>query len=205
MPKQLTTNYWNYFLALEADLVQLSRFIEFNTDNFETYSIELTHLLLTSSSEIDVLIKEICFLIAPKTKVKNIDNYRETLKNNLQTYIFDSFINEKIYIPRYHIELTPWSSWNNDVNPGWWRSYNNVKHKRGTSFKEGNLENVINSIGALLSVEVYFYWVSAHIGDISTIKVIDAVNTRRETIWNLEPRSEFVKLRSDYYPRHFAV
>jgi len=205
MSQQLTINYWNYFLALEEDLEQLSRFVEFNPDNFKTYSIELAQLLLTSSSEIDVLLKQICSLIAPKTKVKNIDDYRETLKNNLQTYIFDSFINEKIYIPRYHLVFTPWSLWKNDDVPEWWRSYNNVKHKRDSSFMEANLENVIKSIGALLTVEVYYYWISGHIGDISVINVIDAENTRRETIWNLEPCSEFVKLDGNYYPQHLAV
>lgn len=29
--------YWNYFLALEADLVNLSRYIEFTEDNFSSY------------------------------------------------------------------------------------------------------------------------------------------------------------------------
>ncbi len=205
MPQQLPIYYWNYFLALEEDFIELSRFIEFNTNNFKTYSIELAHLLLTSSSEIDVLLKQICSLIAPNTKVKNIYDYRVALKSNLQTHIFDSFITEKIYIPRYNLEFTPWASWKNDDSPDWWHSYNNVKHKRDISFKEANLENVINSISALLIVEVYYYWISAHKGDISVIKVIDAENTRRETIWNLEPPSEFVKLESTYYPRHLAV
>jgi len=204
-PQQLTTNYWNYFLALEEDLEQLSRFVEFNPDNFGAYSIELAHLLLTSSSEIDVLIKQICSLIAPQTKVSNINNYRKVLKNNLQSYIFDGFIQEKFFIPRYHLEFTPWASWKNDENPEWWRSYNNVKHKRDSSFKEANLENVINVVGALLIVEIYYYWISTHIGDIEVIKTIDADNTRRETIWKLEPNSEFVKLESSYYPRHLAV
>ena len=46
--------HWNYYIALEQDLSKVSRFIEFSEDNFETYSIELAHLLLAASSEVDV-------------------------------------------------------------------------------------------------------------------------------------------------------
>jgi hypothetical protein len=49
--------HWNYFLAIESDLENLSRYIEFIDTNFKTYSIELAHLLLASSSEIDVVLK----------------------------------------------------------------------------------------------------------------------------------------------------
>ena len=33
--------HWNYFLAMEEDLDRLSRFVEFTTNNYECYSIEL--------------------------------------------------------------------------------------------------------------------------------------------------------------------
>ena len=52
--------HWNYFLALESDLAQVSRYIEFDSNNYRTYSIELSHLLLASSSEVDVIAKGIC-------------------------------------------------------------------------------------------------------------------------------------------------
>ena len=35
--------HWNYFLALEADLGTLSRFVELTANNFATYSIEQVH------------------------------------------------------------------------------------------------------------------------------------------------------------------
>ena len=52
--------HWNYFIALEQDLIKVSRFIEFSQENFNTYSIELAHLLLATSSEIDVVLKALC-------------------------------------------------------------------------------------------------------------------------------------------------
>ena len=50
-------SYWNYFLALEADLERLSRFVEFTSVNFQTYSLEMARLLLTGASEVDVVAK----------------------------------------------------------------------------------------------------------------------------------------------------
>jgi hypothetical protein len=33
-----TPSHWNYFLALEEDVVRLSRYIEFTQDHFSAYS-----------------------------------------------------------------------------------------------------------------------------------------------------------------------
>ena len=60
-----TKHHWNYFLAIEKDLEKLSRYIEFSNDNLDTYSIELTHILLSSSSEVDVIMKQLCLLMNP--------------------------------------------------------------------------------------------------------------------------------------------
>ena len=48
-------HHWQYFLAVEADLHRLSCFIEFSTDNFQAYSIELVRILLASSAEVDIV------------------------------------------------------------------------------------------------------------------------------------------------------
>jgi len=52
--------HWRQFLALEEELMQVARYIEFSEDNFNTYSIELASLLLGAGSEIDVVAKQIC-------------------------------------------------------------------------------------------------------------------------------------------------
>jgi hypothetical protein len=50
--------HYDYFLALEADLVRLTRYIEFNKQNFKAYSIEIMHLLFAVSSEVEVMLKQ---------------------------------------------------------------------------------------------------------------------------------------------------
>ena len=40
--------HWAYFLALEDDLYTLSRYVEIAKPNYETYSIEISRLLLSA-------------------------------------------------------------------------------------------------------------------------------------------------------------
>ncbi len=116
-------HHWNYFLAIEQYLEKLSRYIEFSDANLNTYSIELTHILLSASSEVDVIIKQLCELIDPTSPRENINHYKVIIPQNL-----NSFINEEISIDRFGLKYKPWINWNGDQNPNWWRSYNNVKH-----------------------------------------------------------------------------
>ena len=103
--------HWNYFLAIESDLENLSRYIEFIDANFNTYSIELARLLSASSSESDVVLKELCALLRPNEKRKDINDYKKIIKNNMS-----ELINESIYIKRYGISVKPWDNWNGDNN-----------------------------------------------------------------------------------------
>jgi len=136
--------HWSYFIALGQDLTQASRFIEFTEKNYSVFSIELAHILLATSSEVDVILKDLCNIINEDKKHENINDYKETIQEKLP-----NIINEVCYIPRFGLELHPWSNWNDDSNPNWWRSYNNVKHQRSKYFEEANLKHALNSLAAL--------------------------------------------------------
>jgi hypothetical protein len=179
--------HWNYFLALENDLEAVSRYIEFIDQNFQTYSIELAHLLLASSSEIDVIMKELCKLIAPGEDANNIIDYRKIIKSKKP-----KFADEPVYISRYGISLTPWINWKNDKSPFWWESYNNVKHERNLYFNEANLEHVINSLGALLITNFYYYHEKFNQEKEFVGLAISVTN-------KLKPRSNLLKLSPEYY------
>ncbi len=150
--KKASRHHWNYFLAIEDSLIRIARFIEFNNDNLNTYSIELAHILLTASSENDVLLKQICNKIEKHKKVNNINQYSTIIKEKIP-----EFINEKIYLHQYGLEYTPWLNWGKDSTPNWWKSHNNVKHQRDNYFNEANLYNALNAVSALLITVTYFY------------------------------------------------
>lgn len=145
-------HHWNYFLAIQQDLEKVSRYVEFCKDNLNTYSIELAHILLSASSEVDVVLKQLCKIADPEGEYGSITHY----KNTIVAHIPD-MVNESISIPRYGLIHRPWENWNGENNPDWWRSYNKVKHQRNDHYSEANLQNVLNSVGALLITTVYYY------------------------------------------------
>ena len=182
--------HWNYFVALENDLAQVSRYIEFDKHNFKTYSIELAHLLLASASEVDVIAKEICCLLEPTTRAENINNYQAIIRRNIP-----EFIRETVYVPRFNLILKPWTSWNARTNPLWWRSYNKVKHERNQHFPEANLKNVLNSVGGLLVTVFYFYKLKFQSEGVAH----DNRDVNEKLGQVLGSSLVFMKLRDDYY------
>jgi hypothetical protein len=186
-------HHWNYFLAIEKDLENLSRYIEFSNANLGTYSIELTHLLLSASSEVDVIMKQLCSLISPNQPANNINDYKLIIQTNMPT-----FINEEIEIDRFGLTFKPFDNWVGTENPNWWRSYNNVKHQRNNCFHEANLQNTINAVGALLLTVVYYYKYAF------TNEAGHEIHFK-DTTRQLQPEASFVKINASYYYSHLIV
>jgi hypothetical protein len=162
--------HWNYFLALERDLETASRYIELSKANFEVFSIELAHLLFAAASEVDVLAKCICGMVAPTEPRGNIDHYRKIImrldgvrESADVTRNLSDIGAAEIRVPRYGLSFKPWEHWSEAEprNPDWWHSYNAVKHERNEHFKEANLKNALNALGALLIMNYHYYRLKA--------------------------------------------
>jgi hypothetical protein len=180
--------HWNYFVALTQDLERISRYIEFHEENYSTYSVELAHLLLSASSEIDVVSKLLCDFIDPATTAENINHYRDIITGG-----WPAMVDEKVYIPRYNLVLDPWENWRTGTtNPDWWQSYNKVKHERNAHFSKANLKNTLNSMAALLVVIVHYY--------ARFLEVTPESCLLKETTIRLSPFVEFIRLdRKHHY------
>ncbi len=180
--------HWNYYLAVEADLSSLARYVEFSKPNFKTYSIEMVQLLLSSASEVDVVLKSICTLVDAKSNPRNIKDYRKIIAPSIPT-----FLKAKVMAPRYGLTLQPWSSWTSSNPPRWWTSHNQVKHHRNEHFSDANLTNTLNSVAALLISVFHFY----------KLKLFPnhAVDNR-EVTQLLQPESQLFQFPDDYYYAH---
>lgn len=139
--------HWQYFIAIESDLEKTGRYVEIAEANFSTYSIEFARILLSASSEVDVVSKLVCEGINPNKSYKTIDDYRECMLSR-----YPKFPLFEITIPRYGLVRTPWQDWGSAKNPSWWKSYNHVKHERNKFFEDANLENAIDAVAALFCV-----------------------------------------------------
>src|SRR4030042_5009668 len=145
--------HWNFFLALEKDIEVLSRFIEFSEKNFECYSLEIARILFAAASEVDVVAKQLCVKVNTNSTASNIHQYRDEIKN-----VYSNIPNFKVTIPRFGLELSPWTNWNNPNGvPDWWTAYNKVKHNRNTDYDKGNLKNCLNAVAGLFVIILYLY------------------------------------------------
>ena len=185
--------HWNYFLALESDLASISRYIEFDEKNFDTFSIELARLLLASASEVDVIAKGICEFLDPKARPQGIFDYQKIIIGSLP-----EFADETVFLPRYNLKFQPWTDWRKGAHPTWWTSYNKVKHHRGDRFNEANLRNTLHSMGGLLISMFYYYKLKfIHYG-----KPV----RRNDDVINLLPEHlGLLRLNDSYYPKRLLL
>jgi hypothetical protein len=99
--------HWNYFIALENDLAQVSRYIEFCKANLGVFSIELAHLLLSAASEVDVMAECLCKLVEPQAKPEKINQYQIILGKAAQRGQILDLTTIKVLVPRYGMDFTP--------------------------------------------------------------------------------------------------
>jgi hypothetical protein len=76
--------HWNYFLSIEYDLEKISRYVEFDKNNFECFSVEISRVILAAGAEVDVVCKKICKNINPSLSNLHINTYREIINQSFK-------------------------------------------------------------------------------------------------------------------------
>jgi hypothetical protein len=144
--------HWDCYLTVLEDLARVSRFVEFTSANFQTYSVEFVRIILSVGSEIDVVAKLLCEHIEPQATPQNMNDYRKII---LMQHPSISTI--EISAPKYSLTFTPWSQWQSGRNPVWWGTYNTVKHHRDAYYADASLENALLSSSGLCVLLGYLY------------------------------------------------
>lgn len=154
--------HWNYLIAVERDLELLSRYIEFDSRNFNCFSIEIARLLLTSGAEIDIVCKQVCQAIAPGSSAGSINAYRNEI-----VAAYPRVPGFEVTLPRFGLTLHPWEEWSKPKGvPFWWTAYNKTKHERNTEYHRANLKNALNAVAGLFVVVLYLYKDKAKLGEL---------------------------------------
>lgn len=150
--RELVDDYFRYFKMLEDKFIETLRFVELSSDNFKTYSIEFDNLIKSIGSELDVFLKVACDFNLDDRKNMS-DYYREIISK------YPNIKQQVVKINNKDLEILPFKNWK-ESEPSksleWWKAYNNLKHARVLNFKEANLENTLNLLGALYILEMYF-------------------------------------------------
>lgn len=167
--------YWDYFLSLEADLIESSRYVEFTQANFDAYSIHFARLVMAVSAEIDSVAKAFCKQIDPNSGATNILEYAGKILGRYPKITDVGTVSHK-----YGITITPWEMWSSYDSPDWWQAYNGIKHNRALNFHTATLKNSLTSLSGLLVLLLYFYFDrnSGHQEEISSFekpKLLDIV------------------------------
>lgn len=145
--------HWNYFLSIEDDVLELSRWIELVEKNYKTYSIELARLLMTSCSEVDVIAKLLCRDFFESPRAETIGAYQTVLCEQVP-----GIASAQIRVPRFGLVLSPFERWQEpDRPPLWWTANNKVKHHRSEHFDQATLKNTLNAVAGLFYLLVVYY------------------------------------------------
>lgn len=163
--------YWNYYMVLEKDTLDIEPFVSFHPENFNCFSNEFVKLYQIICSEIDVICKEFCqYINDKKSATENYSNIIDYARIILPEH--SELTAQKISVSGdIEFTLAPWIEWSADANdnsknvsPKWWKQYNAVKHKRTSkdvndkyNYQFANLKNVLNALAALCVIEKYFY------------------------------------------------
>ncbi len=195
--EDLSMKYWDYFCALESDLKLLSRYVDFSEDNLNTYSIELTRLLLSSCSEIDVILRHICKKLSGNSKADNINKYYNELIKDLPNIFCESVI-----IGSNFNSIKPLEKWTAERSPNWWKMRNQVEHERNKHYQDANLKNVLDSMSALFITVHYYYKL------VLTQAMMDHRGNQfswKDLTQVLNSDVKLLKFEADYYHRSLAL
>lgn len=176
--RKFSQRYWNYYLVLEKEFKEIVEFVALRKENLETSSNRITSLLLNAGAEFDFLCKKVCGFL-PGSR-KNIADYAESLlkqSRNLQKV--------EITVLDSEMSIFPFRNWDkrHASDLFWWEAYISVKHNRIDNATKGSLENLVNAMGALYYLEMYY------------IKKLADKEDNPEVIDVPISRSEFFKIR----------
>jgi hypothetical protein len=150
-------------LAIERELWETTRYVEFSRQNYSTYSIEFAKILMTSCAEIDSVAKLICTYLADNQLPAGVRNFNAINRPNMGHYrqrinpVYSKFYDCQIEIPQYNKRFKPWKAWLRNGSPFWWTAYNNVKHDLDKNFAKANLENALNAVAGLMVMTLYYH------------------------------------------------
>lgn len=144
--------HWNYFLSIENDFVELARYVDFSSENWRCFSIEISRLHQSCCSEVEAVLRHVC----ESCEGHNLDKLFGDLHFYVEKYI-PRIKKFSVQMPLHGLHFTPFSKWTSAAAPQWWSDHNKVKHRRSEHFVRGNLENALNALAALYVANIYLY------------------------------------------------
>ena len=193
--QEFNKSYWNYYLELEDRMEETHRFVEYDEDNFKTYSSNYLMLFQAVCSEIDVAGKEIASYFSASFEgedgTKPINRWWYEIQDNLQnvcrpvrfadSYVLNPWENYRVIktvtpqtrsgkqVDVTNYNLQPKTDGVTFATPKWWNAYNKVKHKRLKTDDDGvnyKKANLLNISYAFAALYLLEFEFMARIGSL---------------------------------------
>lgn len=171
MTQMKLDNIWNYYMSLEGDFTNTSRFIE-PINQEDVYSFEFAKLLILSCTEIESLLKLLCIELSGN-KCGNMGEYKDVILSYFPKIVF-----AEVYIPRWAKTVLPFSGW--DAGKlSWWDTYSDIKHDRSNNFKDATYKNAVYALAALYILILYLAQMKKiHINDSDSTYIISEYSSK---------------------------
>lgn len=160
LTKEQVLHYWNYAEILNEELGKTAQFVEPDAQNYSTYSLMYTKIILSACAEVEIICRMLCQIVDSNRDYTTLKN--QAKMRNLSETIQMRFPN--IYQARSELVqkqeyIYPFKVWKEDPkkNLQWWEDYNQIKHYRYQKYNSATLENALNSVSALIILNSYLY------------------------------------------------
>ena len=128
MEKETILIYLSRYAYIEKRVKELSDFVAIEKNNFSTYSNAICSIFLEVCGEVDSLADELCADLGTSQN----ERYGIVAKISILTKEYKELKNKccKTAFSFEVINIVPFYHFTAEESSGWWKAYNNVKHRR---------------------------------------------------------------------------
>ncbi|MBQ8047219.1 MAG: hypothetical protein IJ196_04765 [Prevotella sp.] len=160
----MTQLFWNAYKRIEKEFLALAEVVHIDDDQLKVYSSKISDLLVRTAIECEALSKEL-YHANGGTKPSGKDLYFDT---DCLGLLHDKWKidQKKIFVtsPFLYLEkeedrvLTPLhKSFKRGTSSSKWQiAYQAVKHDRANNLKKGTIDNLLQAMGALYILNIYY-------------------------------------------------
>ena len=161
--------FWPIYEDLENEVIKLTKYIDFTDEQLKVYSVHIGNLIIRCAVEIEAISKKLYENFGGNMHL--LDNDGKERKLYFDTDCLE-FLDEKLLLSKKQIMITsskmyfsddkrylkPLHKSNKRGSSGskWKKAYQAIKHDRNHSIKYATIENLLNSLGALYILNLFY-------------------------------------------------
>ncbi|GAA0746246.1 hypothetical protein GCM10009431_22380 [Gaetbulibacter jejuensis] len=180
---------YEQYEIIEQDFIDFIKIVPINeTEHLKVHSPILRDIIIRCCVQIEVFFKEWAKYICSEhndielftlyhEKYRKTQEFKKARNWNFRNYfiIKDTYIKSKpLFVRPMEKNIEPFDSWITEEKiPDWWNAYNAIKHDGLNSKKMANLQNALDSLGALFTLHCANNYSKAYLKEFSSPKIIN--------------------------------